>query len=148
MNRACLPVLLGIGLFLAGASPVADPGAEPSPLDPLLAKIRIAFLKGDAKPLREICSPKSRVHLILTGTEVPSGYLSPDQMYFLLDRFFDGLKTTDFRFHEPSSSPGRSTRTANWKFQEGEQEPRLMKLQFRFTREGKDWFLTEIRALP
>ena len=139
-------------LFPAGStvsvpSPFND---RDSSFDALLGKISIAFRRGSSKPLVDSCSPNSRIHLALTGTGIPEKYVSPDQLYFLLDRFFSNRKPLKFQFLPAASHSGRdpTSRIATWTYQVGKQKPRTITLQFRFTSEGKRKVLTEIRVLP
>lgn len=135
------------GSTVSVSSPFND---RSSSFDPLLEKISIAFRRGASKPLVDSCSPNSRIHLALTGTGIPEKYVSPDQLFFLLDRFFSNRKPLKFQFLPAASHSGRnpSSRIAKWTYQMGKQKPRTITLQFRFTSEGKRKVLTEIRVLP
>lgn len=152
MRKFFLAAVLLFCLFPAGSNiSVSSPSNDrDSTFDAILGKISIAFRRGSSKPLVDICSPNSRIHLALAGTEIPEKYVSPDQLYFLLDRFFSNRKPLKFKFLPAASHSGLdpTSRIATWTYQEGKQKPRTITLQFRFTSEGKRKVLTEIRVLP
>jgi hypothetical protein len=145
-----LSVLLDGAVLVARET--ADAG-EDAPVRLSMAAIRTAFRTQKPEGLTRILPAGGKVLVALESFDGSAGYYGPDQVYFILRKMFQDLRTIrfDIEMQTPASGdpPGESPQTAHctgtWVYSRREEAPVQTRLHFLLASKNGKWSLMQIR---
>ncbi len=141
--------LPGAWLGLACSACLAAGPAELPPTAALLARLAGAFRSGDPEPLRQLASPRGRVHVDIEAAGRIRGAYAAGQLAAVFARVFADCETRSFEFLPDtlrSSGPSAFARASWVRRVRGEPRDLEQTLTFVLALEDGGWRLVEIRA--
>jgi hypothetical protein len=151
-----LLTLTTVSALLGGALVMARETGEPcedGAVRMSIAAIRTAFRTQKPEGLTRILPAGSKVLVALESFEGSAGYYGPDQVYFILRKMFQDLRTIRFDIEMQTPAPGdppaepRQTAhcTGTWVYSRREGPPVHTHLHFLLASKNGKWSLMQIR---